>query len=145
MTSFMIIGSYANQHAETIAAWNAAHPVGSSVLYAINDHEPVNRKGITTGPAFMLHDQIGGACVRVNTFTFPIHLERIEVQPLPHLWADDFPVSYQRRMILAYPQIAGMTNDEAWLARPEAKLAAFDRILAAANLRPTHEQYLETR
>lgn len=145
MTSFAIIPDYSSKHAETIAAWNDQHPVGSSVLYAIGDHDPVNRKGLTTGPAFMLHNQIGGACVRVDTHTFPIHLERIEVQPLPHLWADDFPVSYQRRMILAYPQIAGLTNDEAWLARPEAKLAAFDRILAASNLRRTHEQFLESR
>jgi hypothetical protein len=145
MTSFAIIPDWTAKHAETIAAWNDQHPVGASVLYAISDYEPVNRKGLTTGPAFMLHNQIGGACVRVNTFTFPIHLDRIEVLPLPHLWAEDFPVSYQRRIILAYPQIAGLSNDEAWLARPEDKLAAFDRILAATNLRRTHEQYLETR
>lgn len=136
-----IAPDFSRQHAEAINAWNAEHPVGTPVLYDINSRlEGI--KGDTTSPAFQLHDQPGGAVVRVNTHTFPVSLEDLEVQDLPHLWAEDFPVSYQRRMILAYPQIARMDNDEAWLASRDEKREAFDRILAAKNLRRTHEMFL---
>lgn len=134
-----IAPDFSPQHTEAINAWNEAHQAGTSVLYTVGHRV---RKGVTTGPAFQLHDQPGGACVRVDTHTFPVALEKVEATPLPHLWAEDFPVSYQRRMILAYPQIAGMDNDEAWLARPEEKREAFDRILAAKNLHRTHEMFL---
>lgn len=58
------------------------------------------------------------------------------------LYVDDFPVSYRRKMILAYPVIAGMTQEQEWWATPAEKGAAFQRILDARNLRRTHELYL---
>ena len=61
------------------------------------------------------------------------------------LAADDFDGTYQLRMIMAYPVIADMSRDELMFATPDEKGAAFGRILAAKNLRRTHELYLEAR
>jgi hypothetical protein len=58
---------------------------------------------------------------------------------------DDFDGTYQLRMIMAYPVIADMSRDELMFATPEEKRAAFQRILAAKNLRRTHELYLADR
>jgi hypothetical protein len=61
------------------------------------------------------------------------------------LSADDFDGAYQLRMITAYPVISGMGRDELMFATPDEKRAAFERILAARNLRRTHELYLADR
>lgn len=56
--------------------------------------------------------------------------------------SDLFPGSYKAQMIAAYPVIADMTADEAYWATPAEREAAFGRILAARNLRRTHELFL---
>jgi len=58
------------------------------------------------------------------------------------LAAGDFDGTYQLRMIMAYPVISDMSRDELMFADPDEKRAAFERILAAKNLRRTHEMYL---
>lgn len=55
----------------------------------------------------------------------------------------DFPADYKAKMIAAYPVIAELTADEAWLAHPAQREEAFERVLAAKNLRSTHEQFLD--
>lgn len=59
--------------------------------------------------------------------------------------ADDFPADYQLRMIQAYPVIARMDADELMFGTPDEHREAFLRILAARNLRRTHDLYLEDR
>ncbi|MCF3939938.1 hypothetical protein [Gordonia tangerina] len=54
----------------------------------------------------------------------------------------DFPVDYKARMVAAYPVIAEMSADEAWLATPTERDEAFRRVLNAKNLRRTHELFL---
>ena len=54
----------------------------------------------------------------------------------------DFPYDYRARMIASYPVIAGMTRDEAYFADMDERDEAFARILAAKNLRRTHELFL---
>lgn len=58
------------------------------------------------------------------------------------LTADLFPASYKARMLAAYPVIAGLSADEAYLAAHDQREAAFGRILASRNLRRTHELFL---
>lgn len=82
MISYQNTPSLRKQNAEQAAAWNEAHPVGTAVLYETSSRLPIH-KGITTGPAFVLHDQIGGAVVRVDTHTFPVHLDDIKLDPEP--------------------------------------------------------------
>lgn len=55
---------------------------------------------------------------------------------------DMFPCSLRARMIHAYPVIARLSRDEAYLATVEEKDEAFARLLAAKNLRPTFEMWL---
>jgi hypothetical protein len=57
----------------------------------------------------------------------------------------DFPPEYKARMVAAYPVIAGLSHDEAWLASPEEREEAFERVLNARNLRRTHELFLQGR
>ena len=57
---------------------------------------------------------------------------------------DQFPPTYRSRMIQAYPVIAQMTADEAYSADVDERNEAFKRILAAKNLRRTHELFLAT-
>ena len=59
-----------------------------------------------------------------------------------NLTPDMFPPDYRARMIAAYPVIAQMTKDEAYFASAEERDEAFARILAARNLRRTHELFL---
>lgn len=59
--------------------------------------------------------------------------------------AADFPASYKAKMIEAYPVIAGMTADEAWLATPAERDAAFARVLSAKNLTITHQMFLDNQ
>ena len=65
--------------------------------------------------------------------------------PVDDLVADAFDYDYQLRMIMAYPVISDMSADELMLATPAEKREAFERILAARNLRRTHELYLEAK
>ena len=60
----------------------------------------------------------------------------------PALDIRDFPCDYRARMIASYPVIAGMTRDEAYFADMDERDEAFERILAAKNLRRTHELFL---
>lgn len=54
-----------------------------------------------------------------------------------------FPAEYKARMLMAYPVIAGLTADEAWVADYDTREHAFGRILRARNLRRTHELFLK--
>ncbi|ROZ88986.1 hypothetical protein [Gordonia sp. OPL2] len=56
---------------------------------------------------------------------------------------NDFPPKYKADMVAAYPDIAAMTADEAWFATPAEREEAFARVLAAKNLRRTHQQFLD--
>jgi len=83
MTSIFINADLTKQHIKQVEEWNTAHPVGTPVLYGINSVDPRDHKGLTTEPAFVLHDQRGGACVRVDTHSFPVSLENLEIDPEP--------------------------------------------------------------
>lgn len=61
------------------------------------------------------------------------------------LTVDRFPIGYKVQMLTAYPVIAGMTLREAFFATPDEMDVAFGRVLAARNLRRTHEMYLQDR
>ena len=56
---------------------------------------------------------------------------------------DQFDLSYQLRMITAYPVIAEMDADELMLSDAWEKREAFQRILNNRNLQTTHRLYLE--
>lgn len=55
---------------------------------------------------------------------------------------EDFPVSYREAMITSYPVIARMDADERYFATADERDEAFGRVLAAKNLRRTHEMFL---
>lgn len=55
---------------------------------------------------------------------------------------EQFPSDYKAQMIAAYPVIAQMSADDAYLADFDEREQAFERILANRNLRRTHEMFL---
>ncbi|WP_123925560.1 hypothetical protein [Gordonia oryzae] len=59
------------------------------------------------------------------------------------LAVEQFPVEYRETMIIAYPVIAQMSRNEFYFASSRARDEAFARVLAAKNLRRTHEMFLE--
>lgn len=59
------------------------------------------------------------------------------------LTVERFPVEYRETMIIAYPTIARMSRDEFYYASSSDRDEAFARVLAAKNLRRTHEMFLE--